>query len=114
MAIFFIQEQLLPICVVLMACSLDLNKLALNFSTALLSLECCNYGTGLWSVSWWGLWIYCLSFWDVNLVHRRSNRLHTWDPAEHLCFVNPCKFRTLAKFIGWLQPLITGMIFQLT
>ena len=53
------------------------------------------------------LQIYCLSFWDVNLVYHRSNHLHTWDPAEHLSFVNPYKFRTLAKFKhSWLASAI--------
>ena len=29
---------------------------------------------------------------------RTSNRLHTYDPASHLRFQNPCNFRTLDRF----------------
>ena len=45
---------------------------------------------------------YCPQFCD-NQIHRRSHCLHFWDPAEHLCFVNPCNFRTLDRFKrSWL------------
>ena len=37
---------------------------------------------------------YCPQLWD-NSTHCRSHRLHFCDPAGHLCFVNPCNFRTL-------------------
>ena len=48
------------------------------------------------------LQIYCPQFCD-NQIHRRSHRLHSWDPAEHLRFVNPCNFRTLDRFKrSWL------------
>ena len=29
---------------------------------------------------------------------RRSSRLHTWDPAAHLRFIDPCNFKTLDRF----------------
>ena len=45
---------------------------------------------------------YCPQFSD-NQTHRRSHRLHFWDPAEHLRLVNPCNFRTLDRFKrSWL------------
>ena len=45
---------------------------------------------------------YCPQLLD-NPTHHRSHRLHSWDPAEHLRFVNPCNFRTLDRFKrGWL------------
>ena len=28
-----------------------------------------------------------------SIVCMRSHRLYSWDPAEHLRFVNPCNFR---------------------
>ena len=45
---------------------------------------------------------YCPQFCD-NQIHCRSHYLHSWDPAEHLRFVNPCNFRTLDRFKhSWL------------
>ena len=45
---------------------------------------------------------YCLQFCG-NQTLRRSHCLYSWDPAEHLCFVNPCNFRTLDRFKhNWL------------
>ena len=42
-----------------------------------------------------------------NQTLRRSHRLHSWDPAEHLCFVNPCNFRTLDRFKrSWLATAV--------
>ena len=50
----------------------------------------------------------CPRFRGVNPICCRSYRLHTWDPAEHLCFVNPCNFKTLAKFqCSWLVSAVT-------
>ena len=43
------------------------------------------------------------SFVAIRLFVRRSHRLYFWDPAEHLCFVNPCNFRTSYRFKrSWL------------
>ena len=40
---------------------------------------------------------------DGNQTLRQSHRLYSWDPAEHLRFVNPCNFRTLDRFKrSWL------------
>ena len=45
---------------------------------------------------------YCPKFCG-NQTHRRSHRLYSWDPAEHLHSVNPCNFRTLDRFKhSWL------------
>ena len=42
-----------------------------------------------------------------NPTYRRSNRLHSWDPAEHLRFVNPCNFKTLDRFKhSWLATAV--------
>ena len=39
-----------------------------------------------------------------NQTFHRSHRPFSWDPAEHLHFVNPCNFRALDKFKrGWLS-----------
>jgi len=36
-------------------------------------------------------------------THFRSHRLHSWDPAKHLRFVNLCNFKTLDRFKrSWL------------
>ena len=38
-----------------------------------------------------------------NPTHREFHHLHSWDPAEHLRFINPCNFRTLDRFKhSWL------------
>ena len=38
-----------------------------------------------------------------NQTHHMSHRLYSWDPAEHLRFVNPCNFSTLDRFkYNWL------------
>ena len=38
-----------------------------------------------------------------NQTHHMSHRLYSWDPAEHLHFVNPCNFSTLDRFkCSWL------------
>ena len=45
---------------------------------------------------------YCPQLLD-NPTHHRSHCLRSWDPAEHLHFVNPCNFRTLDRFKrSWL------------
>ena len=31
-------------------------------------------------------------------THRQSTRLHAWDPAAHLRFIDPTDFRTLDRF----------------
>ena len=44
---------------------------------------------------------------SISFIADLVNRLHTWNPAEHLCFVNPCKLRMLAKFKhSWLASAI--------
>ena len=49
------------------------------------------------------LQICCPQFCNENQLPCRSHRLHSWDPAEHLRFVNPCNFKTLDKFRrSWL------------
>ena len=40
---------------------------------------------------------YCPRFCHVD-SHRQSSRLHTWDSAAHLCFIDPCDFKTLDRF----------------
>ena len=45
---------------------------------------------------------YCPQFCG-NQTHRRSHRLHSWDPAGHLRFINPCDFKTLDRYKrSWL------------
>ena len=45
---------------------------------------------------------YCPQFCG-NQTLLRSHLLYSWDPAEHLGFVNPCNFRTLDRFKhSWL------------
>ena len=84
--VFFIQELPLPICVVLTTCSLDFNEhaffvfqlLSCRQNAAIMGLVCrllASEGCGR-------LRIYCPQFCDVNLIHSRTNHLHTWDPAE--------------------------------
>ena len=52
-----------------------------------------NAGISLLSFSWRGPCFVMLS------NHAEiSYCLHTWDLTEHLRFVNPCNFKTLAKF----------------
>ena len=41
---------------------------------------------------------YCPQFRDVDQICCRSYHPHTQDLPEHLCFVNPCNFKALAKF----------------
>ena len=40
---------------------------------------------------------YCPQFCHVD-SRRQSNRLHTWDSAAHLHFIDPCNFKTLDRF----------------
>ena len=45
---------------------------------------------------------YCPQFCG-NQTHHWSHRLHSWDPAGHLRFINPCDFKTLDRFkCSWL------------
>ena len=39
---------------------------------------------------------FCPKF--VTIITRRSQRLHNYDPVNHLRFKNPCDFRTLDCF----------------
>ena len=41
---------------------------------------------------------YCPLFHDVDNTLRQSTRLHAWDPAAHLRFIDPTDFRTLDRF----------------
>ena len=41
---------------------------------------------------------YCPLFHDVDNTLRQSTRLHAWDPAAHLCFIDSTDFRTLDRF----------------
>ena len=51
---------------------------------------------------------YCPQFCDVNQLSRKSHQLHSWDPAEHLRFINPCNFKTLDRFRrSWLTLAVT-------
>ena len=51
---------------------------------------------------------YCPQFCDINQLLRKSHRLHFWDPAEHLHFVNPCNFKIFDKFrLSWLVSAVT-------
>ena len=51
-------------------------------------------------------WLHtcCPQFCDNQTHHTcRSHHLYSRDPAEHLCFANPCNFRTLDRFkCSWL------------
>ena len=38
----------------------------------------------------------------------RSPYLYSWDPAEHLRFINPCNFRTLDRFKRWCLTTYTA------
>ena len=40
---------------------------------------------------------YCPQFCG-NQTIRRSHYLYSWDPADHLRFVNPRNFQTLERF----------------
>ena len=46
-------------------------------------------------------------FCDINQLPHRSHRLHSWDLAEHLRFVNPCNVSTLDRFRSWLTLAVT-------
>ena len=48
---------------------------------------------------------YCPQFCDINQLPHRSHRLHFWDPAEHLRFVNPCNFKKFRR--SWLVSAVT-------
>ena len=41
---------------------------------------------------------YCPPFRDVDNTRRQSTRLHAWDPAAHLRFIDPTDFKTLDRF----------------
>ena len=41
---------------------------------------------------------FCPTFHGTDDICRQSSRLHSWDPADHLCFIDPCNFRTLDRF----------------
>ena len=42
---------------------------------------------------------YCPRFCHVDSC-RQSGRHHTWDPAAHLCLIDPCDFKTLDVVAG--------------
>ena len=44
----------------------------------------------------------------VTTITRRSQRLHNYDPVNHLRFKNPCDFRTLDRFLrSWQVTAVT-------
>ena len=48
---------------------------------------------------------FCPTFKTAS--NRLSHRLHSFDPAFHLCFVSPCNFRTLDRFRrSWLVTVV--------
>ena len=72
------------------------------FSTTLSQSKCCNYGIGMPSVSWRGLWeltdLLPTVLWQSDSLSVSSSLL-----LGHLSFVNPCNFRTLDRFkLSWL------------
>ena len=49
---------------------------------------------------------FCPKF--VTTITRRSQRLHNYDPVNHLRFKNPCDFRTLDRFLcSWQVTAVT-------
>ena len=49
---------------------------------------------------------FCPKF--VTTITRRSQRLHKYDPVNHLRFKNPCDFRTLDRFLlSWQVTAVT-------
>ena len=48
---------------------------------------------------------YYSQFYDINQLPRRSHRLHSWDPAEHLRFVNPAILDRFSR--SWLTSAVT-------
>ena len=55
---------------------------------------------------------YCPQFCG-NQAHRRSHRLHSWDPAGHLILVTLRLWIDLSA-VGWQQLLLSGIDSQLT
>ena len=41
---------------------------------------------------------FCLMFRGAADICHRSSRLHSWDPADYLRFIDPCNFWTLDRF----------------
>ena len=84
------------------SCSFVFQPLSHRRNAAIMGLVCrllAGEGRG-------NLQTYCPQFCG-NQTLRRSHRLHSWDPAEHLCFVNPCNFRTLYRFKrSWLATAV--------
>ena len=80
-------------------------NMLIYFQTLFSLLRDRHCGVGLSSFSWGGLWelLTCCPQFCGNQTHRRSHCLHSWDPAGHLCFINPCNFKTLDRFKhSWL------------
>ena len=84
------------------SCSFVFQPLSHRRNAAIMGLVCrllAGEGRG-------NLQTYCPQFCG-NQTLRRSHRLHSWDPAEHLHFVNPCNFRTLDRFKrSWLATAV--------
>ena len=92
------------------SCSFVFQLLYHHQNATIMGLVCCvlaGDGHG-------NLQTYCVPVCD-NQTLCRSLYLYTWDPAEHLRFINPCNFRILDRLSAtdWLQLLIFGMGFQL-
>ena len=74
-------------------------------------LHCCNVAIIgficclLAGVGQGNLQNFCPTFCGTDDICRWSSRLHSWDPADHLRFIDPCNFRTLDRFRGtWQVP----------
>ena len=80
------------------SCSFVFQSLSHRRNAAIMGLVCrllAGEGRGK-------LQTYCPQFYG-NQTLCRSHCLYSWDPAEHLRFVNPCNFRTLDRFkCSWL------------
>ena len=99
MKVFFIWELLILIYVILIICSPELNGHTQLFSTTLstsIMWLVCHVLAGEGHGTFYRFTDYCPQFFG-NQTHRRSHCLHSWDPAEHLRFVNPCNSRKLDR-----------------
>ena len=115
MIIFFIQEQLVLIYIVLMICSPVLNGHVHLFLTTLSSSKCCNYGIGVPSVSWRGSWeLTAHSFMAIRLfigliVFTPGTLLNIYVLSIPVIL----EHWTDLSAAGWLLLLILGMGSQL-
>ena len=47
---------------------------------------------------WGNLQSFCSMFCGTDNICHQSSRLHAWDPADHLHFIDPCNFWALDLF----------------